>query len=281
VRIQVISDLHMEFQKGVPDIANAGADVLILGGDICVADHLHSNPHAGRSDLIQKGWYADDALRYRQFLDHCSRNWPQVIYVMGNHEHYHGRWDRTEVTLRDELRYWPNIALMEQDKMVLDDVVFLGATLWSSFNDGDPLTLLSMRDMMNDYRQITEHADGKYHKLRPLTTLARHRETVRWLQVMLAEDQRPTVIVTHHCPSWQSVHPKYASEQITNGAFCSHLDDLMMDHDHIKLWTFGHTHWAHQYRINQADCICNPHGYPGERRDFDPALVVEVSNHGL
>ena len=32
-----------------------------------------------RSDLVQHGWYANDAIRFRKFLDHCSRNWPQVI----------------------------------------------------------------------------------------------------------------------------------------------------------------------------------------------------------
>ena len=277
MRIQIISDLHLEFQKELPDIQNAGADLLILGGDICVADHLHSNPTAGRSDLIQKGWYANDAIRFRRFLDHCSRNWPQVIYVMGNHEHYHGRWYRTEATLRKEMEHWPNIVLMEQDKMELDGIVFLGATLWSSLNDGDPLTVLSVKDMMNDYRQITEKNGDNYHKLRPLTTLAKHRETVEWLRIQLAEDKRPTVVVTHHCPSWQSVHPQYAMHTIMNGAFSSNLEDIMMDNDHIKLWTFGHTHWAHRYQINQAQCICNPHGYPGETVSFDPALIVEIS----
>lgn len=277
MKIQVISDLHLEVHGEMPSIANNGADILVLGGDICVAEHLRDNPTAGLDDRIQNGWNAKDAMLYRRFFDHCSRNWQQVIYVIGNHEHYRGRWDRTESILRKEMQNWPNIALMEQDKMVIDDVVFLGASLWTSLNDGDALTMLSVKDLMNDYHAITEKNGDLYHKLRPMVTLEKHRETVRWLDVMLAEDKRPTVVITHHCPSHSSIHPKYTKHVIMNGAFTSNLDHIMMDHDHIRLWTHGHTHERFDYMINNARILCNPRGYPGETPGFDPALVVDLA----
>lgn len=288
MRIQVISDLHMEFMDSVPGIGNAGADVLILGGDICVAEHLYRNPLSiigidgtvtDLTRVLNKDWHGWDAKRFREFFKRCSEGWANVIYVMGNHEHYNGRWERTEGVLRDELSRHPNIHLLEQNKLVIDDVVFLGASLWTDLNNHDPITMNAMRDMMNDYRSVSDFTHGDFRRLSPDTTVRKHDETVAWLRLMLAEDKRTTVVVTHHCPSQQSVHPKYAGQTIMNGAFSSNLDHIMMDHDHIKLWTFGHTHSGHRYRINDTLCVCNPHGYPNESNTgFDPNLVIDLDN---
>lgn len=278
MKICLWSDLHLEFQDKAPDWKNPGADVLILAGDICVADNLYSNPTAGLDDLIQNGWYAKDAIRYRRFFEHVSREFKTVLYVMGNHEHYKGRWDRTESVLRQECARHSNVHLLEQDKMVIDGVVFLGASLWSDFNNGDPLTMLSVKDMMNDYRSITERNGEQYHKLRPQTTLSKHRETVQWLNHMLGEDKRPTVVIGHHAPSRQSIHEKYQGQFHMNGAFASDLEHLMMDREHIKLWVHGHVHDRHDYMVDNARVLCNPHGYPGEASvlGFDPALMVKI-----
>jgi len=285
MKIQVISDLHLEFQKA-PVIENAGADVLILGGDICLAEHLYRNPrflhdiHGDVNDLSNimqnNGWYAGEAEKYRRFFHHCDTNWDRVYYVMGNHEHYSGRWNRTEQVLRDELNPYPNIQLLEQSKMVFNDVVFLGATLWTDLDNRDPLTMLSIKDMMSDYRAITEVNNEAYHKLRPLTTAMRNAETVQWLKLMLEEDKRKTVIVTHHTPSRRSIHPRYQDQKMMNSAFCNNLDDLMLDHDHIALWTHGHVHDRWDYTIGNTRIVCNPHGYPGEHKEFDPHYVVEI-----
>ena len=43
MKLQIVSDLHMEFRIP-PEIKNAGADALVLAGDICLAYHLHRHP---------------------------------------------------------------------------------------------------------------------------------------------------------------------------------------------------------------------------------------------
>lgn len=287
MKIQVISDLHLEFQDA-PDIQNHGADVLILSGDICLAEHLYRNPlktvdvHGNTVNLseaiINKGdYYYSDARKYREFFKRVSGEFGRVMYVMGNHEHYSGRWDRTETVLKEELSLYPNIHLLEQNKVVIDDTVFLGASLWTDMNKSDPLTLMSIRDMMSDYRAITEHNEnGAYHRLRPNITIKKHRETVEWLNIMLQEDKRKTVIVTHHAPSLQSVHPRYRNQTIMNGAFCSDLEYIMLDFDQIALWTHGHVHDPWDYVIGNTRVLCNPHGYPDEPRKWNPSLVVEI-----
>lgn len=276
MKICVWSDLHLEFWDRDPTWKNPGADVLVLAGDICVADHLYSNPTAGLDDLIQNGFYANDARRYRKFFDHVSKSFPVVLYVMGNHEHYRGRWDRTENILRDELSRYENIHLLEQNKFILDDVVFLGASIWSSFNNGDPLTLLSVKEYMTDYKAITERNGELYHKLRPLTVFNTHKKTVEWLNTMLNEDHRTTVVIGHHAPSTQSIHERYRGQNDINSAFASNLEHLMFDH--VKYWIHGHVHDPHNYKIGSTNILCNPFGYPGEAAqwEFNPELVVKI-----
>jgi hypothetical protein len=88
-------------------------------------------------------------------------------------------------------------------------------------------------------------------------------------------------VLTHHAPSYQSVHPKYRNSGIANGAYVSDLDDLILDHTSIKYWSHGHTHSSFRYKINECEVICNPRGYFGHNTsdlnlDFDPNLTIEI-----
>jgi hypothetical protein len=278
VKVVLWDDLHLEFHTQVPTWKNPGGDVLLLAGDICLAEHLYMNPGAGIDSMIQKGFYAANAILYRRFFDHVSKEFPHVIYVMGNHEHYNSRWDRTEQVLRDECARYPNITLLEQQKLVIDDVVFLGATIWTDFNNHDPLTEFTVRDCMNDYRLIEEKNGAKYHKLRTATTLATHTQTVKWLDMMLSEDKRKTVVVGHHAPSKLSINAKYQNQSLMNGAYVSSLEHLMMDRDHLKLWVHGHLHDKVDYTVFDTRVISNPHGYPHEIGNsvYDSGLILDV-----
>jgi len=61
-----------------------------------------------------------------------------------------------------------------------------------------------------------------------------------------------------------------------NYAFCSDLDHMMWDYDHIKLWVHGHVHNAFDYTVNQTRVVCNPLGYSRETNQFNPELIVEI-----
>jgi len=278
VKIQIISDLHME-HRTPPVLHNAGSDVLILSGDICVAQHLYRHP---RSNLPNNAENGHKAAHYRDFFAQVNDHWAQVIYVAGNHEHYSGRWDRTADVLREEIAHYPHIHFCDQDKIVIDDTVFLGVSLWTDFNRGDPLDMLSMPDLMNDYSAITEkqtrNGTDVYHNLRPQTTLEKHRSDLEWLRVQLSLDKRKTVVVGHHCPSHASIHYSYQQPRYRtmNGAFVSNLDEFILDHPHIALWTHGHVHHTFDYRIGDTRIVCNPLGYPGEKSGFVPNLVLDI-----
>jgi len=273
MKIQIVSDLHLEFNPDL-EVKNAGADVLVLSGDICVAEHLHRNPVGEESPNPNS--YARYARYYREFFHKVSLEFDTVLYVMGNHEHYSGPWNRTEEVLRNELAIYPNIHLLEQTKHVIGDVVFLGASLWTDLNSADPLTMMSIRNLMSDYHAITETNGQSYYKLRPETTLRKNTETVLWLRYMLAGDQRKTVFVGHHAPSRRSIHPRYSTQTVMNSAFCNNLDHVIDEHDHLVLWTHGHVHNAWDYQIGNTRIACNPYGYPGEEKEYNPNFVVEI-----
>ncbi len=85
------------------------------------------------------------------------------------------------------------------------------------------------------------------------------------------------IIVTHHCPSFQSVHENYKKSYgtdlyLVNYGFSSHLDDTV-EKSGAKYWVCGHTHWKHSYKIGETEVICNPLGYPGENEGYPENYV--------
>ena len=276
MRIQVVSDLHLEFQKDYPRIKNSNADILILSGDICLAEHLYRNPTAGMDYMLQNGWYANDAARYRNFFNYVSNEFPLVLYVMGNHEHYNGRWNETAERLHEALEPFDNIVLMNNLYLNIQGVRFIGSSLWTDLNNNDPLTMLSIKEMMSDYRAITIYNSGVYHKLRPIDTVYEHNKSLKFIKDSIKSWQGPVVVLTHHAPSRKSIHEKYRNEHIMNGAFVNDLESFIMNHPQIKLWTHGHVHNAFDYFIRETRVVCNPYGYPGEVSEFDFNKVVEI-----
>ena len=267
MKIALASDLHLEFQD-INLTNDEGADVLILSGDIMIAEDLHNHKHF-EYDPYTPGALADlgrrqaTALRFRDFLKRCSFQFPHVIYIAGNHEFYHGRWKQSLDHLREECAVFPNIYFLENDVKVIDDTTFIGATLWTDCNKGDPLTLHALTDMMNDFKIIRNDEHG-YTKLRPAHIMYRHQQTMSYLKAILPDmKDRKIVFVGHHAPSKQSTHPKYQNDQLMNGGYSSDLSEFILDHPEIKLWTHGHTHDPFDYMIGTTRIVCNPRGYAG------------------
>src|ERR1700684_3219430 len=100
MKIQIVSDLHLEWLTEVPEIKNSGTEMLILGGDIFNANHIYRNPPDLDPGIIQKNSSIHYARRYRELFKHVNEQWPIVIYVIGNHEYYGGLWEKTEGIIR-------------------------------------------------------------------------------------------------------------------------------------------------------------------------------------
>lgn len=276
MKLAVASDIHLEFAP--LEIKNTdGADVLILAGDIMVADslkRLHRTDAAGTTDSNSSG------LRYRKFIDQVASEFPVVIAIAGNHEFYGGDWIDSIRVLREEYSRHSNVHFMENNVLTVGDTTFIGATLWTDMNKRDPLTLHTVTNGMNDFIKIRHDGLG-YIKLRAWHWVERHTDSVNYIRDQLAHALDKVVVVSHHAPSFQSIDARYRTQREMNGGYASDLSDLMLDNPKIKLWIHGHTHTAHDYTIGDTRVLCNPRGYVGVERDNQSAdpylpLFVEV-----
>jgi Icc-related predicted phosphoesterase len=268
MKLAIGSDLHLEF--GDINLRNEGVEVLILAGDILNADDLHNHSRekieglAGlHGGLTALGGRQVEAKRYRDFFDRVSREFPHTVVVAGNHEFYGGRWIQNIDDLRSEYAYYPNVHFLERDMITLGDVVFVGGTLWTDCNKGDPLTGHALYGMMKDFTVIRHDGLG-YTKLRPAHTVERHRQTLGYFQTVLDDHKdEKCVVVGHHLPSDLSVPPWFKDRYLMNGGYRSDLSEFILDRPQIKLWVHGHTHDSCDYLMGDTRIVCNPRGYYG------------------
>lgn len=275
MRVSVCSDLHLEFG----DLELPGGDVLILSGDVCESRTLrrHKYDPINLSDTHGTSKRLDRAARF--FQEECAK-YKDVIYVMGNHEHYHSQFHKTWHELHAEVP--DNVHVLEQEHVIINDVLFMGATLWTDMNKGDPLTLHATKSMMSDYQAITfkDPVHNVYRKLDPKDTARVHRETMAWFKFMCEEHRdKKIVVVTHHAPTFQSVNEHYKHDTLMNGAYASDLSEFILNQENILFWTHGHMHDPCDYMVGQCRVICNPRGYVGyETRvnHFDPTVGFDI-----
>lgn len=270
MKVKVVSDLHLETlehaigDEGLPDLGTG--DILILGGDILCVRHFKT-----QGKLHQT---------YLRFLKRCADNYKKVLYISGNHEAYGYNYEGTFNVIRNICEDC-NIHFLENDTLKIEDWVFIGFTLWTDFRNENALEMMEASQCMNDYKII--RITSKYRKMTPEDTLTFHKESKKYLLNQLEQYKNDKIwVLSHHAPSHQSVHPKYRSSGIANGAFVSDLDDLILNHSQIKYWSHGHTHESFDYHIGNCRIICNPRGYYNGYNNahlnlnFNPDLEIEI-----
>ena len=276
MRLRILSDLHIEVAPFEPD--PIPADLVVLAGDI------HNGELAPR---WARAAFPDS----------------EILMIPGNHEFYDGEYYATLERLQTAARKC-SVHLLENAAQVIGGVRFLGCTLWTDFRlferPGRPLNLSveqaveASRRMVPDFRAIRIMRDGLEQAFDWQDWIALHARSRRWLACELSKPwDGHTVVVSHHLPSWNSVHPDYAA-WASNAAFATDLDPLI---EHATLWIHGHTHTTQRYRVGSAEVVCNPRGYPRrakraadlparqgpveplvfENPGFDPGLVIDLN----
>lgn len=270
MKISLISDLHLE--NGYQTLP--GGDVLILAGDIAEATSFKSELH--QTKPID---YTPGAFRCWDFLKYECAKYNKVYYIVGNHEHYRGKIHKTRSMLTGIVP--DNVTLLDNDCEEHDGILFIGATLWTDCNNGDPITKMSLTNSMNDSRMITQYNDklDVYHKLTPEYTMELHDASKQYIfKIAELNKDKPIVVITHHAPSFASVNEKYKHETAMNGGFASDLSDLILDHPQIKYWCHGHMHDPVDYMIGETRVISNPRGYVGyeDTSKFNPNFTFDI-----
>lgn len=266
LKVAYASDLHLDFEDITDSFFEPIADVLVLAGDV------------GEWRI----W-----SRQLDFFRRCSEQFPEVIVIAGNHEFYHGKFPGDYEKMREFLhRNFSNVTFLQNQTLEYKGHVFIGTTLWTDFNKGDPLCRHYAGLSMNDYRVIRQDDLG-YTKLRPDRLMMEHRVSKNFIVDTLKNTTKPCIVVSHHAPSSLSIHPNYIGDIHLNGAYASDLTDLMFEHQNLKAWIHGHVHnKPHSYTIENCTVYTNTRGYPGEapperRRSFQPQVIeLSVENAG-
>jgi hypothetical protein len=293
MKIALASDLHLEF--GPITLNNdGGADVLVLAGDICVAAHFT----AQKPDYVRRL-----AAEYRQFFDHVTKQFPHVVYILGNHESYGPNGDiaKTYRILKEHLDY-PNLHILEKETWSHMGHTFIGGTLWTDMDHENGVAMSYAQSAMSDFREVlnsnrmvvrnvplyqknplwtedgrnggqyVKNADGSLIN----TGYKSREEPARWTPEDSVTDHRRMLdyidIVTREPGSYIVVGHHVPSElgvadvykgNLLNAAFRSRLDAFIESRPQIKMWFFGHTHFDFNFWIGETHLACNPRGYVG------------------
>lgn len=253
VSFQYTSDIHLEFlNDGFCDfheIVKPGiASYLILAGDI-------GDP---RTEI------------FRKFIQWCSTHWDKVFYVPGNHEYFGSSIQETWLVLEGFLSmhtnvHWLSAEMEGRGYVDIDnsDLTIVGCTLWTDVPDEDKIDVMYF---ISDYRKIWSGPE-KRQKITPWHKSRWHwiaREYLKGEISRCVSRGRRLIVVSHHLPSMQLIHPKYAGHFL-NSSYASSCDDLLAPP--IVAWFYGHSHDRNRTFIKDVECLINAHGYPGEFGD--------------
>lgn len=260
-KIRLMSDLHIEFGKfKIPQLPDDQDTILVLAGDI----------HVGRT--------------HRNWIDRYLPNFKHIVMITGNHEYYNCEMEDIDDYWLEYANKVDNLSFLRRNKVQIDNIVFYGDIMWTDLNNGDPLTAMIIRQMLNDYKKI--YLKGNVVRSnRRITTddvISMHNECIDFFTNNIpkkddTDDGLKHVVVTHHLPSELSIDKQFAHQQHINCAYYSDLNNFINER-RIDFWFHGHTHASKRYKIGNTEIICNPRGYcPSElNKDFDPKLLIEV-----
>lgn len=277
MRVQLLSDLHLELHPEFMPQAAPDVDVLVLAGDI----------GSYQTGSLLTG---DDFGLERFSPLRPTAPWPRVLFTPGNHEFDSLEFADTYARLR-QICHKLGIEWLEHEIVTIGAVRFVGTTLWSDF-DAFAKTEKSVTKQLQQREKAFRAANYYLVKnttlnqgLPMLADAMREMalECQAWLRgALLTPFEGTTVVVTHFAPTLHSADPRYGSQPGTAG-FCNALDDLL---PFAQVWMHGHLHCPNNYTVRgtreghefACQVVANPMGYlhKGEQETFVDGFVVEV-----
>lgn len=242
----LVSDLHFEFHRdkgrslvnSLPD-----ADILLCPGDLCDA--------AGLCDALLL----------------LLGKWQHVVYTFGNHEFYGSGIPEVRRNVQDLAERLPSLGswlgqlhLLDNSTCEIEGRRFVGTTLWFRKMEGLSLDESSL----NDFYQIKRAHQEIYEE---------NAKSEKFLRDTISEND---LVLTHHLPSYASVHPRYLGSSL-NRFFVCDVEELILERQ-PKMWVHGHTHDSCDYNLGKTRVLCNPFGYQQYdlNMKFNEHLIVEI-----
>jgi predicted phosphohydrolase len=242
MKIKILSDLHIDISpyQDLP-LEESKDTVLLLAGDICEVYNIEL---------------------YEKFISTLSPNYKMILIIFGNHEFYNGSIVRAPQKLKENLEKFDNVKILVRESIVIEDVTFIGATLWTDFNKADPVAMWEADRRMNDFRYIRcgDNNDPYKLKFKANNALNEHIKDLNFIKKAVSDAKTSKIIVmTHHVPCNLSICEKYKST-LLNFSYVTALEDYIYDSG-INYWIHGHTHSSSFYNLENTTIVANPRGY--------------------
>lgn len=232
------SDYHLEYFKKFDKLTIMGIpyhDIIVIGGDFC-----------DFSMFIDK---EKDIIDYLKFV---KKKCKKLFWIMGNHEYYGNKFNMVDVELYLQKKLpFLTIVGIEPHLEIYENNAIVMSTLWTNFNNFNPLDVLKVQQGINDYSLIREK--GKV--ITPEHILGLYVNNTMMIEYYIRENlDKEFYIITHHSPSFKSTSELFMNDPKTS-AFSSNLEQLMYDYGNIKYWLHGHLHNDTAYTINNTTIV--------------------------
>lgn len=263
LRLYNWSDLHLEneelnFEKLLANLIleDNYINILSLTGDISTPTHKS----------------------FITFFDRVSKLFNHVLYVAGNHEYHSNSYTYHELNkmIKHKLSHYHNVHFLDNDTFKIEDIVFIGTTLWSYI---PPYLHQIISKGISDYKSILWN---KTRYITPSEINILNNKAVLFIEEVLEKyNKNRIIILTHHSPLFSSprdglnlAKPEHYND-LKNYSYHNNLIKLFRDP--IKAWIFGHTHYRKCYNVNGVILWTHQYGYTDELKgNYDINLYLEL-----
>ncbi|WP_168222685.1 metallophosphoesterase [Leptospira vanthielii] len=256
MKIQYVSDLHLEFPKNrqflEENSLKTEGDILILAGDIILDKQMK------KAESFFNSW----RLQYKQ-----------IIQIPGNHEFYDGEILYAYPDYYKELA--SNHIKVNNKTIKIENIRFICSTLWTNI----PFEFKNeFETKSNDYKLIyysKKHSEKRHISIEDTNFF--HSLSVDFIKKELTRPfSGKTILVTHQLPSFDLINES-DKNYLINHYCASDLTSIYRNYD-IDLWIFGHYHRTVDKKINNTRFVSNPLGYMDEKQKeyFSRSAIIEV-----
>lgn len=246
-KLQIISDIHLEYLKNDTVKIEPCAENLALLGDI--------------------GY--PESLIWQEFITEQSKQFEKVFLVMGNHDYYSEK-PMTQVLsiAKSYCEKFTNVFLLDNESYdVSENTTLVGSTLWSNI---DKYSARFLSDMKNIYVE----SETEIQLLSQKDYIDMHKKCVSFIDETIESfknKNKKLIVLTHHAPL-DKMNGKYQKSLISS-AFTTDLKNLFRKP--VIAFANGHVHSNCDIVYNNIRCVSNTFGYFEEETGFKMDVVID------
>jgi predicted phosphohydrolase len=155
----------------------------------------------------------------------------------------------------------PNLHILNQSSLVIDDICIIGCTLWSKLEVQLPKYIVRIYGITSE----------TYNK--------KHEEELDYVKKMIKyakDNDLKTLVITHYCPTFKVLENCVNRDKFSS-LYASNLEELL-DSSKVNTWVCGHIHRNFDFKTQGGTRIVgNQKGKPKDKiEDFSKNFLIEV-----